>query len=472
MPTRVLFGLLMSFPFFLAAQTTDQQPLTLREKQLLDRVEKLEQRLAVLEANANRTTVQPAPPQPMAPQQPETVATAGSPTQPEKSLAATKTNESDRSAMDRILGGTTINGNLDTYYSYNFNNPIGRVNLLRAYDVTSNAFSLNQLGLIVENAPDIEKGKRWGARFDLQFGPATQSTQGNPANELRPEVYRNIFQAYGTYIFPVGKGLKIDFGKWAGTLGVEGNYTKDQMNYSRGFVFQFLPFYHMGLRANYQVNDKLALNFWLVNGTQQTEPFNAFKDQNYGFNLQPIKSLNWTFNYYFGQENPDIYFNPANPSPGLPTLQGTPFRPIPNAPKGKLHIFNTYATWNATPKWTFAGETDYVIQRLETTSAPARANTGALYAQYALTPKLALAGRGEYLADKGGLYSGADQILRETTFTLRYTVANGLLAFTEWRRDWSNQPYFLTDTLGTLKKEQNFATLGLVWWFGQKQGAW
>src|SRR5262245_2577323 len=32
---------------------------------------------------------------------------------------------------------------LDTYYSHNFNRPIGRVNLLRAYDVTSNNFSLN-----------------------------------------------------------------------------------------------------------------------------------------------------------------------------------------------------------------------------------------------------------------------------------------------------------------------------------------
>jgi len=42
----------------------------------------------------------------------------------------------------------------------------------------------------------------------------------------------------------------------------------------------------------------------------------------------------------------------------------------------------------------------------------------------------------------------------------------------EWRRDASNHPYFLTDTLGILKKEQNTATLGVVWWFGGKEGAW
>ena len=29
-----------------------------------------------------------------------------------------------------------------------------------------------------------------------------------------------------------------------------------------------------------------------------------------------------------------------------------------------------------------------------------------------------------------------------------------------------------SDALGVLKKEQNTATIGLVWWFGPKQGPW
>ncbi len=44
--------------------------------------------------------------------------------------------------------------------------------------------------------------------------------------------------------------------------------------------------------------------------------------------------------------------------------------------------------------------------------------------------------------------------------------------FGEWRRDFSNQPFFSTNTLGLLKRDQNTATLGLVWWWGGKQGAW
>ena len=88
---------------------------------------------------------------------------------------------------------------------------MGRVNLLRAYDVLSNEFSLSQASVIVEHAPDPAAGRRWGGRVDLQFGQATDTLQGNPANEPRPEIYRNIFQAYGTYVAPLGKGVTIDF---------------------------------------------------------------------------------------------------------------------------------------------------------------------------------------------------------------------------------------------------------------------
>ena len=79
----------------------------------------------------------------------------------------------------------------------------------------------------------------------MQFGQATGASQGDPDNEPRPDIYENIFQVYGTYVVPVGRGLNIDFGKWASSLGTEGSYTKDQVNYSLSF-FSLLPFYHMG----------------------------------------------------------------------------------------------------------------------------------------------------------------------------------------------------------------------------------
>jgi hypothetical protein len=371
-----------------------------------------------------------------------------------------------------ILRGTTINFLFDGYYGYNFNNPIGRVNLLRAYDVSSNAFSLSQADVVLENAPDPANGKRFGLRLDLQFGQATATLQGSASNEPRPDVYRNIFQAYGTYVAPIGNGLNIDFGKWASSLGIEGNYTKDQMNYSRSFWFDFLPFYHMGARVSYKVNDVLTLNYWIVNGTEQTEPFNGFKDEMGGVYLTPRKNVTWTINYYLGQEHPDFEYLPGSTEPGLPEQQGIPFEPIPNAPHGKLHIFDSYATWAATPNLSFALEGDYVIERLQTYSSPQHTDGGAIYARYQFGPRIALAARSEYLSDRGGLYSGVTQAIKETTLTLEQKMAEGFLVREEWRRDASNHAYFLTDTLGIFKKDQNTATVGVVWWFGAKQGSW
>jgi len=42
----------------------------------------------------------------------------------------------------------------------------------------------------------------------------------------------------------------------------------------------------------------------------------------------------------------------------------------------------------------------------------------------------------------------------------------------EWRRDSSNQPSFLGQSQGVLRKSQNTATVGLIWWWGRKEGAW
>ena len=85
---------------------------------------------------------------------------------------------------------------------------------------------------------------------------------------------------------------------------------------------------------------------------------------------------------------------------------------------------------------------------------------------------MALAGRTEYFSDRGGLFSGTTQALKETTVTFEQKIVQGFLIREEWRRDFSNQPYFYTGFLDILKREQNTATVGVVWWFGAKKAPW
>jgi hypothetical protein len=54
------------------------------------------------------------------------------------------------------------------------------------------------------------------------------------------------------------------------------------------------------------------------------------------------------------------------------------------------------------------------------------------------------------------------QALKENTVTFDYNVFDGFLMRYECRRDFSNQPSFLTDTQGLLGKQQQTATVGLI----------
>jgi len=185
--------------------------------------------------------------------------------------------------------------------------------------------------------------------------------------------------------------------------------------------------------------------------------------------------VSWTVNYYVGQEHPDTV--PAS-NCVVPVQPGLCFAPLSPAANGKLHIFDSYATWNVTPKLTLAGEGDYVIQRLWAnaapgeSSAPSRTDGGAAYAQYQFSPRYSVAARAEYLSDRGGLFSNATQALKETTATYRYNVTDGFSAFLEYRRDWSNIPYFVTSNPANSATHQDTAGAGLVWWYGGKPGTW
>jgi hypothetical protein len=356
-----------------------------------------------------------------------------------------------RAAQDAPLGGLQLGLTFEGFYEYNWNRPFDRVNLLRAYDTRSNSFGIQQVALVLDFAPDVDAGRRVGGRLDLQFGQATDTVQGNPANEPRPEGYRHVWQAYGSYVFDIGRGLQVDFGKFASNLGYETNYAKDNNNFSRAYLFNFLPFYHSGFRFTLPINDKVTVMYMLTNGIQQTEEFNNFKSSHVTAIVKPIAELSWTASYYAGQEQPD--------------------GAMPGGPDGFFRVFDTYITYTPTAKLSFGVDVNHVTNQV-VRGGPKTAlqGTGA-YARVQATDRTAFAVRYERLDDEG-LFGGIAQILHEATVTIEGKLADGFLIRGEFRRDWSNAPFFTTRTPDELRRAQNTALLGLVWWFGNKSGAW
>lgn len=343
--------------------------------------------------------------------------------------------------------GVTFEG----YYEYNWNRPFDRINLLRAYDTRANSFSIQQAAVVLDIAPDLAANRRFGARLDFQFGQATETVQGSSANEPRPNVYRHIWQAYGTYVFDIGRGLAMDFGKFGSNLGFETNYAKDNSQFSRAFLFNFLPFYHSGLRLSLPVHDKVTLMYMLTNGIQQTEDFNDFKSNHFTAIVKPTGAIAWTINYFFGQEQPD--------------------GGLPDGPNGFFRVFDTYVTYSPTPKVSFGADVNYVTNQIDQGDPTLSLQGVGAYARYQLTTPIGLSVRYERLDDEG-LFGGIEQLLQELTFTAEYKPADGFALRGEFRRDWSDRSFFTSAEPGDVRRQQNTALVGLIWWFGNKSGSW
>ena len=427
--------------------------LTPREKMLLDRIDQLERRVAELEKREGKAGIARAPD--VERPGPDTVARRSDVVAQTPANSSTS-HPSPPASYPWLPEGATLNLYFDGYYEYDFNHPASRNTQLRFNDITANAFALNQADLVLERLPDSVAGRRLGYRFDLMFGQSTSVAQGSPVNEPHPDFYRNIYQAYGSYVLPIGKGLQADFGKFASSLGVESNYSKDQLNYSRSYWFTFLPTYHMGLRATYNLSDCAALQYWLVNGLNQTGDFNHFKSQAFITTWKPSANVSWNVNYYVGREQPDISLNPTL------TLH----------PNGRTHIVDSYATVALNPKWLLVAEGDYVLTRRFSYSHPQLLYGGAVYLKREFTKTLSLATRFEYMKDRDGLFSATPQDLKETTWTATYQPRDGFQTKLEYRHDFTNIPYFATANASLLRRTQDSATVAVIWWLGGKQGIW
>jgi hypothetical protein len=363
-------------------------------------------------------------------------------------LEQAQTSAPETSFLKSVKFGVTFEG----YYEYNWNRPPDRSLVLRAYDVRGNTFGIQQAALVVDGAPDIDAGRRYGLRLDLQFGQATDTVQGSSANEPRPNVYRHVWQAYGTYVFPVGNGLQTDFGKFASMLGYETNYAKDNQAFSRAYLFNFLPFYHSGLRVTLPVNDKVSLLYMLTNGIQQTEEFNDFKSNHVAAIVKPTSMVTWTVNYYFGQEQAD------NGEPG--------------GPDGFFRVFDTYVTVTPTSALALGLDANYVTNEVNSGDPSLSLQGIGTYARYQVTPASAVGVRYERLDDEG-LFGGIDQVLHEATVTAEYKLADGFIVRGEFRRDWSSESFFPGSLgAGDLRGHQNTALIGGIWVIGNKTGTW
>jgi hypothetical protein len=330
-----------------------------------------------------------------------------------------------------------LSGFADTYYTYNFNNPpTGSSTPLRDFDMEHNQFSLALMELALGKPAALDSPV--GFRVDLDYGPVAKYVQG--ADPEGADVMQNIEQAYVSYMAPAGTGLSIDVGKFVTPIGAEVIESKDNWNYSRSFLFSWaIPFYHVGARVGYAVNDKVSLLGWVANGWNNTKDNNSRKSYGAEVGLKPTGAFSLVANYMGGPEQNDD-------------------------PTDWRHVFDTTATYVITP--TISAMANYDYGRDTVAGTKVQWQGAAVYLKGQITPAFAVIPRYEYYSDKDGFTTGTAQTLQELTLTGELKHAGGLLTRIEYRHDFSSVDFFMKDA--TPRSYQDTLTVGVVVAFSTK----
>lgn len=341
---------------------------------------------------------------------------------------------------------------VDAYVNANLRNPKGapfaQANRLRAYD-QHNGFGLHWVG-----ADAIVEPEPVGATVSLRFGPSSSIYTGSPDNELGLTYVKQAFASYK----PGGAAGKLTLiaGKFDTIYGAEVADSQLNVTYTRSALnFYAQPFFHTGVRADYQINDNYQLRAMVVNGWNNAVDNNLGKTYGLQFNAKASDKLLVAVGYLGGPEQADrvvesdVVYNRS--------AMNKKFRHLVDAvvdftPSDRFRaLFNfDWATDDIKPA--FTGTSERVVWWGADLTLRARLNA------------LTFVGlRGSYVRDRNGFLvgTGRDTKIMSGTLTLGVTPTPNLMFKLEPRIDRTNEDTFLVGTKDT-SRNQATIILGVV----------
>ncbi len=337
-------------------EKSDNPPLTERERQLLDRLERLEARLAAMEAKDANTpqaakavtedghlvaSLSPVVPPGITPLPPtRSIAdplpqTSKSPVIPPPTPVAPADHRLPEAmqapdappAVDNVTpfafgDFTWLNGSprnkdtvldtkfftpeirFDTHYMEDFNQP-------KDHTIDGATESFRSGEVQIEQA-SVGGDFHWqGVRGRILFmdGLFATTTPRNDASfgvgqwNLRG-AYQYISEAYGGYHFNVNHGLNVDAGIFVSYIGLFSYYNYDNWTYQPSYVSSNTPWFFNGVRVQWFPTSKLKIEPWFINGWQSYAKYNGHPGLGGQLLWMPKEWLKVVANQYgFGQDN-------------------------------------------------------------------------------------------------------------------------------------------------------------------------
>jgi hypothetical protein len=201
----------------------------------------------------------------------------------------------------------------DTYYNYNFANPVDNTQIISSTIGRHNEFTVNLASVGLETNYKNVIGRVW-----LQFGQ-----MGSIVNDLDASVNRGrntsinnlkyIREAAAGYHFDVWHGINIEMGIFMSYIGLESYITQENWNYQRSMLCDFTPFYFSGARVQMFPSKNLKTELWLLNGWQSYNSYSDSPGLGSSTYYRPTENLQLVANFYLGKDTqqPDMDGTPS-----------------------------------------------------------------------------------------------------------------------------------------------------------------
>jgi hypothetical protein len=344
-------------------------------------------------------------------------------------------NQPDRSTVNANQGSSVVKATNTTIEG-------------RTFDIHNDVPRINLIEVEVEKVPTLGEWGGAGFKLDLNWGDTPEiiydTISGNLGEGVVSPWEKWISHASVGWAAPIGRGLRIDAGKFVTHIGgetIEG--IKNNGVHSHSFIYTYaIPFQDTGVRLNYPFNDKFYAELYLLRGWNVTTG-----DNNRGVTVGP--SIGWLPCAWF-----NLYLN---------YLVGPEQRNIQN---NLRHLVDFQAFFNTPiPKLNFLLFGDLGLEENalagNTQNAVWHAVAGTL--RYQLTDSLEPAVRLEYFQDQDGFQTGVDQRLYGVTLSLAWKKALGkgvsLLIRPEYRFDKTSENFFTSRN--TFRSDTTQHTVGV-----------
>lgn len=209
-------------------------------------------------------------------------------------------NFTDKETKETILTGMAY---LDSYFNYDFSNPIDNTHITSSTIGRSNEFTLNLASIGIETNYKNIIGRIWlqtGNMLNIVQDQDATVNRGRNTDKNNLKMFR---EGAAGYHFNKWYGINVEMGVFMSYIGLESYVTQENWCYQRSMICESTPFYFSGARLQVYPSKKFKTELWLLNGWQSYNSWNkmiGFGSSNY---YRPNENTQLVANFYLGKDD-------------------------------------------------------------------------------------------------------------------------------------------------------------------------